>query len=61
MNTPNPRKSAVAPAYVLDIPGYLMPSPGSAWQRFLMQPDDLLELYQTIKEALGLGVSDGRS
>lgn len=52
------RKTSVDPAYRVSIPGVLLPRTSSSdtdtWHPFLMQTDDMLELYQAIKHALNL-------
>lgn len=51
------RKTEIEPAYRLKIPGILLKDdhPNSdGWHPFLMRTNELLELHQAIKDALGL-------
>ncbi len=51
------RKTRIEPAYHLRIPGILLPKSNDIaddWHPFLMSADELLELHQAIRDALGL-------
>lgn len=51
------RKTRIESMYRLTIPGTCLNDDptGNGWTKFLMTTEEMLELYQSIRDALGLG------